>query len=1059
MRHASLRARALAGTLALAMLRVASAVSVEGAQPGQHHHGDMDPDEFLWSKLPGRCCFELHEDCPEDSITHGDECTRTPPDSCGQCSVWSTPENYCHGSADNCATCGMSLYCASPPPLLDGNKVCTGDSRVGTGCFDEMATGMCAGKTEADCEEACHANERCELFVYYPAEMQGTCVLCTDLFSSDRTMNQATRAYALGAMRTPPAPPGRVDTSRFAVVPEPSPPSPPHPPAAASAAVKSSLGRHKSDKAKVHVDCNFVDGVEFTTSRADGYTDLAAATREECCAFCGHHDAGCANFIYEPSTGVCVLLPLTPLAQLESDDNEFVISGTASVGAVATGAATYPVSNCAFMPDSGYASGSLGPAPKLPGGEMLSREQCCQSCGVTPGCTRFTFTLDDHECTMFAAIAELVMMPDGSISSGSIPAKLGDAAVATAQMHGLWSGGDLAPPAPDLPVFAQLIMISPPPPPPFSKGDSTFLQDFIGNVSVVMGSAMAMSFLLCLYCFFSPQLLAIAHRLTGGKMGKAPLGARAHKGRRNGRDRIRHTRLRSRDDDDDDDDISDDEDEDAWLGRIEKAQTAIMPVTKGRKKRALSGDRGGGKTDSRKGRDGGVRGAGRGNSSRNAKLVVQTPSNSQTKELDARIVKQCADLEALRALFGDEFPSALRKVRTASAQLFCLSTHPANDTEEQPLRWMLITSRSEFARVVECSAFMLQDKRCKGGMPSASLVPAFEKGTGRRDTTRSERRPKGRSSSPPRLRRDKKGPLLLGMNPDVPEGNAVRPGRNERHRHRDRGRTSARSSSVGVSGRRGRAVSASPADDQEDEDSPTGPGVEECSRSSSDGSSTELLPSKHRGSQKPGRRPSSRSSAAATRPSHRSAHRSQRTGERGRRQNEVMAAEESAPSRSPSSSDGGSSDKELLASARSAKRAAGRTLSRRQHERGLHERGRREQTEEKDEEAAELALAPERGRRSDDDGTDEESGPSSSDDRSNRRELPTSKHRMKQASRAKSAVAASPPTKLTSAALDARERRSPSRTTAPSRAKSAVGNWEEEEDGKMARRRAMADLE
>ena len=42
---------------------------------------------------------------------------------------------------------------------------------------------------------------------------------------------------------------------------------------------------------------------------------------------CGHLETGCANFVYEPSSGACVLLPLTPLAELEKDDNEFVIVG------------------------------------------------------------------------------------------------------------------------------------------------------------------------------------------------------------------------------------------------------------------------------------------------------------------------------------------------------------------------------------------------------------------------------------------------------------------------------------------------------------------------------------------------------------------------------------------------------------------------------------------------------------------------------------------------------------------------------------------------------------
>ena len=104
-------------------LPVAQAVAVEGVKgPNQHVHGDVDPDEFLWSKLPGRCCFDVKEICPFETAPRS-TCKHVAPDTCRDCSTWSTPENYCHGSRENCESCGMQLYCASPPPLLDGNKV------------------------------------------------------------------------------------------------------------------------------------------------------------------------------------------------------------------------------------------------------------------------------------------------------------------------------------------------------------------------------------------------------------------------------------------------------------------------------------------------------------------------------------------------------------------------------------------------------------------------------------------------------------------------------------------------------------------------------------------------------------------------------------------------------------------------------------------------------------------------------------------------------------------------------------------------------------------------
>ena len=146
------------------------------------HEEDIDADEYMWETLPGRCCFQ--------------ELT----DDCDTCSVWSDPENFCHMTRDNCEHCGaapllspsfphsgracsmlvagMSLYCAPPPPLLDANKVCKGNSKVGIGCEDDLDTGICkrAGALK-DCQAACRKTEHCEIVVLYTDAMTGTCVL------------------------------------------------------------------------------------------------------------------------------------------------------------------------------------------------------------------------------------------------------------------------------------------------------------------------------------------------------------------------------------------------------------------------------------------------------------------------------------------------------------------------------------------------------------------------------------------------------------------------------------------------------------------------------------------------------------------------------------------------------------------------------------------------------------------------------------------------------------------------------------------------------------------
>jgi hypothetical protein len=315
----------------------------------------------------------------------------------------------------------MSLYCPSPPPLLDGNKVCTGASRVSTDCYDGMATGLCAGQTESDCEAACRKSEACELFVYFPEEMRGSCVLCSDLFNYERTPGAGARAYVVLAARSPPVPPG---LSNLAVLPDPSPPSP----AVSSLELASPpatypfLGRHKTGKPAVYVDCTFAPGVEYTTSRQAGYKDGKATTKEECCKQCGHLEMGCTHFIFEPSDGVCVLLPSsTNPAEFETNDNELVISGIASVGIVAAGADGFDASRCSYTAAAGYTTGGIGPARPLPGGIMGTAKDCCRSCGVTQDCAKFTFSERTKACTMYASVAEMVMLND--LTAGAIQSK------------------------------------------------------------------------------------------------------------------------------------------------------------------------------------------------------------------------------------------------------------------------------------------------------------------------------------------------------------------------------------------------------------------------------------------------------------------------------------------------------------------------------------------------------------------------------------------------------------------------------------------------------------
>ena len=57
--------------------------------------------------------------------------------------------------------------------------------------------------------------------------------------------------------------------------------------------------------------CIFEEKVEYSVDADSGYTDRVATSKEECCNACGLH-SGCEAFVFEPSSGTCVLLPQAP---------------------------------------------------------------------------------------------------------------------------------------------------------------------------------------------------------------------------------------------------------------------------------------------------------------------------------------------------------------------------------------------------------------------------------------------------------------------------------------------------------------------------------------------------------------------------------------------------------------------------------------------------------------------------------------------------------------------------------------------------------------------------
>ena len=104
-----------------------------------HDSYALEPEEFAWSKLPGRCCYDVNRP------------------TCNVCKYWGSADDFCHRSKGHCSeNCsprnppdavdedGNPLpelppltYCeGAPPPLVDGGKVCVGGSRINEPCMD-----------------------------------------------------------------------------------------------------------------------------------------------------------------------------------------------------------------------------------------------------------------------------------------------------------------------------------------------------------------------------------------------------------------------------------------------------------------------------------------------------------------------------------------------------------------------------------------------------------------------------------------------------------------------------------------------------------------------------------------------------------------------------------------------------------------------------------------------------------------------------------------------------------------------------------------------------------
>ena len=625
----------------------------------------IDPDEYLWETLPGRCCFMQYAD------------------DCDMCNVWSDPQNFCHSSKESCELCGMSLYCPAPPPLLNADKVCVGESRVGMGCNDDLDTGLCqtAGALAA-CQSACRHTKHCEMIALYTDSMAGTCVLCRNMLNFEPTGQAATRVYAVEHLdMAPPSPPGYEEkiTKHFSVLQDPSPPPPPHPPPSPPRAPPPPLPAALGTRTDTHIECEFFEDMDLSIVSAKGTghhfpsgisvqtIDTTADTKKHCCSKCGMQ-AGCTDFVFEPSSKTCMLMPPVPSYMLRRSPNNSTIAGAVTISRL-----NQHHASCHFNVGSGYSGGKIGIGKPLPGKKMESQQDCCDSCERDPRCAKFVFEHFGGDCQLFGPEAEHYYT--FNLLSGTVDGRADEEADtrggSVGDEHAVGGGGEegetglddepdwmkfdeTAPPQPPLMSFA-----TPPPPPPPDVGEGGVAQTVLADFSLFMGFLIMFGFSLCGYLFFSREIQMLIFTLSGGLLGK--------------------------------------QDTKSLLPVADLMARPAEPEERSRNKKGelLPGY---------------------------SKVTVQTSQLEQKKEI---MVGGCQTLADLHELIWDEFGHLLKttRVKDTIVLVWASDEAPQKSKRQQALaRWMKVTEASDMSKVVACGAIKLRDKKA---LDHKALAVAF----------------------------------------------------------------------------------------------------------------------------------------------------------------------------------------------------------------------------------------------------------------------------------------------------------------------------------------------
>ena len=373
---------------------------------------NVDPEEFLWDKLTGRCCFESSTSEPEFAV-----------ETCEQCSVWSDPDNFCHKDEESCKKCGMGLFCPAPPPLIGANVVCTGHSQLEGGCKDPLSTGICAGVGLTGCQEACRFEPHCNMFVLSTLGNEGACELCRDMNSVDNVpATKATRVYQTTFAPPPPGPPGSKQVlEHFQVVgKDEAPPPPPcalHSNTCEFACSKTNIANGcmglKLSPGEKHVPgglCMRCDDVRSLEECEGSYLMSMNSTKES-------KTLVSCKYITNAQGGVCVpdqdsAVECESLVDDEDegdDEGDFLLKD--------------PSEACRFHEGVEFSTHhSIGYSDI----NVKDKEACCNACQRAEGCNHFVYEPSSSTCELLPHVeaADLVRTKNKATISGSLTSNI-----------------------------------------------------------------------------------------------------------------------------------------------------------------------------------------------------------------------------------------------------------------------------------------------------------------------------------------------------------------------------------------------------------------------------------------------------------------------------------------------------------------------------------------------------------------------------------------------------------------------------------------------------------